>query len=83
MCVHIRVYSNRVWCMNAFFTPLPPNKELVLKFEKRKAKIGKGKTKVSPGPLECPPEHGPEDEREVVVGGRDEEQCRADMVVDE
>ena len=24
--------------------------------------------KVSPGLLECPPEHGPEDEREVVVG---------------
>ena len=38
MCVHIWVCSNRVtvWCMNAFFTRLPPNKELVLKFEKKK-----------------------------------------------
>ena len=35
MCVHIWMYSNRVWCMNAFFTRLPPNKELVLKFEKK------------------------------------------------
>ena len=38
MCVHIWVYSNRVWCMNAFFTPLPPNKELALKFEKETKK---------------------------------------------
>ena len=36
MCVHIWMYSNGVWCMNAFFTRLPPNKELVLKFEKKK-----------------------------------------------
>ena len=43
-CVNVRAYmvysiSNRVrWCMNAFFTRLPPNKELVLKFEKEKQK---------------------------------------------
>ena len=35
MCVHIWMYRYRVWCMNAFFTRLPPNKELVLKFEKK------------------------------------------------
>ena len=40
MCVHIWVFSNRVWCMNAFFTRLPPNKELVLKFEKENRQSG-------------------------------------------
>ena len=43
------------------------------------------KRNVSPGTLECPPEHtcSPENEKEVVVGGLDEEQRRADLVVDE
>ena len=36
MCMHLWMYSNRVWCINAFFTRLPPNRELVLKFEKKK-----------------------------------------------
>ena len=69
MCVHIWLYA--------------PKKERVLKFEKLYDKKNKQIKKVSPGPLECPPEHSPEDEREVVVGGRDEEQRRADLVVDE